>query len=114
MKTIKTSHTPGPWTVERDGFTLTMREQVVATAIAPDGADVAEQRANARLIAAVLEMREILMLALRYLEHPDVKAIPFAMSSAIPALRDRALLARIADDHDAVCGPGCDCETAVR
>lgn len=48
--------TPGTWTVESDGCSLTMGGQVVATAIAPDGASIGEQRANARLIAAAPKM----------------------------------------------------------
>lgn len=48
--------TPGPWSIERDGCSVTMGAQVVATAIAPDGATIGEQRANARLIAAAPEM----------------------------------------------------------
>ena len=50
------THSPGPWTVERDGYTLMMGHQVVATGLAPDGASPAEQRANARLIAAAPQM----------------------------------------------------------
>jgi hypothetical protein len=54
------THTPTPWTIERDGTTLCMGNQHVAQAIAPDGASLAEQRANARLIAAAPELYEAL------------------------------------------------------
>ncbi len=50
------THTPGPWGVERDGFSIYMSNQVVATAIAPDGASIHEQRANASLIAAAPDL----------------------------------------------------------
>ena len=45
--------------------------------------------------AEASELAALLTLTLRYLEHPDVQALPFAMSSAIPAARIRAVLARI-------------------
>ena len=46
------AHTPGPWTVESDGTSVSMGGQVVIVAPAPDGASQEEMRANARLIAA--------------------------------------------------------------
>lgn len=49
-------HTPGPWVVEKDGFSLAMGGQVVATAIAPDRASINEQRANASLISAAPDL----------------------------------------------------------
>lgn len=67
--------TPAPWTVEEDGTSITMQGQVVATAIAPDGASIEERRANANLIAAAPELMARLQLAIRYLEHPDVLAV---------------------------------------
>ena len=59
-ETERQTHTPGPWEVERDGCSLTMQHQVVATAIAPDWASLEEQRANARLIASAPEMLALL------------------------------------------------------
>lgn len=53
--------TESAWTVENDGITLSMGGQVVATAIAPDGASIEEQRGNAALIAAA----PIMLAALR-------------------------------------------------
>jgi hypothetical protein len=38
-------------------------------------------------------MREALRLAIRYLDHPDVQTIPFALHAEIPANRARAALA---------------------
>ena len=57
---MSNKHTPGPWTLEKDGITLVMGSQIVATAIAPDGADNDEQRGNAAVLAASLEMLDVL------------------------------------------------------
>ena len=48
----KQGHTPGPWTVESDGTSITMAGQVVIVAPAPDWAPIEVQRANARRIVA--------------------------------------------------------------
>ena len=40
--------TPRPWGIDRDGVTLTMSGQIVATAIAPDGATIAFVSAKSR------------------------------------------------------------------
>ena len=57
--------TPRPWGLERDGITLTMGGQIVATAIAPDGASIAEQRANAALIVRAVNSFDAMRAALR-------------------------------------------------
>lgn len=57
--------TPRPWGLERDGITLTMSGQIVATAIAPDGAGIAEQRANAALIVRAVNAHDAMREALR-------------------------------------------------
>jgi len=49
-------HTPGPWTVESDGSSITMGGQVVITGPSPDGSTRDEEKANARLIAAAPEL----------------------------------------------------------
>ena len=59
----KTRPTPGPWTVERDGTTISMDGAVVIIAPAPDGASYATQQANARLIAAAPALYEALVRA---------------------------------------------------
>lgn len=51
-------HTPGKWDVNSDGTTVTIGGQCVIVAPAPDGATMAEVRANARLIAAAPKMLE--------------------------------------------------------
>jgi hypothetical protein len=60
------SYTPGPWTVERDGSTVTMGGQCVITGPAPDGAPREEEKANARLIAAAPELLEALASLVEY------------------------------------------------
>jgi hypothetical protein len=46
---------------------------------------------NGRLIAKAPQMHELLKLALKYLEHPDVQAIPFALPASAVAERIRGL-----------------------
>lgn len=65
---IPAQPTPGEWSLESDGLTIVMAGQCVATAIAPDGASIAEQRANARLIAA---SKDLLAAAKAMLEDRD-------------------------------------------
>ena len=50
-------------------------------------------KARYPVLAAVPALVAALELAVRYLEHPDVKALPFAMRSAHAAERARAALA---------------------
>ena len=40
-------HTPGPWSFESDGLSITMAGQVVASSIGPDYAGNEEKKANA-------------------------------------------------------------------
>lgn len=74
--------TKSAWTVEKDGITLSMGGQVVATAIAPDGASIEEQRGNAALIAAAPELLAVLM----YLRDCIEIGIDPAMSSVNGAI----------------------------
>lgn len=62
------SITPGPWTVESDGTTVSMGGQCVIVAPAPDYAPISEQRANARLIAASPRLLKACRKALRDLK----------------------------------------------
>ncbi len=57
-------HTNLPWSVESDGISLTMCDQCVATAIAPDGASMDEQRANAAFIVRACNAYADLVAAL--------------------------------------------------
>ena len=69
---MSTKHTPGPWTVERDGpnrkWLINAEDFAVATC---DGA-IRHQEADARLIAAAPELLEALKWTARALdaEHP--------------------------------------------
>lgn len=51
-------HTPGPWSVESDGLSITMAGQVVASSIGPDYAGNEEKKANARRIVACVNACE--------------------------------------------------------
>lgn len=46
------------------------------------------------LIAAAPELLEALRLALRYLDHPEVQAIPFALPATAAIERARAAIAK--------------------
>lgn len=72
--------TPRPWGLERDGITLTMSGQIVATAIAPDGAGIAEQRANARLIVRAVNAHDAMREALRMMDTDLIAARVRAMA----------------------------------
>lgn len=81
--------TRDPWTVESDGITLAMAGQIVATAIAPDGARIDEQRANARLIAAAPELLNSLSYMVSQIRHfrgQGNKQMDSAISAAIAAI----------------------------
>lgn len=53
---MKTTHTPGPWTIDNDRSTVCMAGQRVIVGPAPDGAPREVEIANARLIAAAPEL----------------------------------------------------------
>lgn len=54
---MKKTHTPDPWSLERDGIAIVMADQVVCgDGLAPDGAGLAERKANSRLIAAAPDL----------------------------------------------------------
>jgi hypothetical protein len=50
------THTPGPWAVHRDGYTITGNRAFIATCIAVPN----ETAANARLIAAAPDLLDAL------------------------------------------------------
>ena len=73
-------HTPGPWTVSPDNSRVVQGEgRRIALAYSHAIQPGAVGDANARLIAAAPELLEALEQAVRYLEHPDVTALPFAL-----------------------------------
>ena len=72
--------TPRPWGLERDGITLTMIGQIVATAIAPDGAGIAEQRANAALIVRAVNSFDAMRKALAAMDADTIAARVRSMS----------------------------------
>lgn len=90
-------HTPGPWHVDESS--------AGALEIISDFGDIAmvrgarnpddETMPNARVLAAAPDMKALLRLALQYLEHPDVQAIPFALNAGVVADRVKALLAEV-------------------
>lgn len=60
----------------KDGREITVCE---VFPIDDDGEIVSESGANARLIKRAPDMYRALLLAVRYLEHPEVKAMPWAL-----------------------------------
>lgn len=62
------AHTPGPWTIESDGTTVSMGGQCVIVGPAPDSAPIVEQRANAALIAAAPSLLAACKAALSLVE----------------------------------------------
>jgi hypothetical protein len=94
-------HTPGPWDIRVDtntegqivlgdrGRPYHVHSQKTHECVAD-----ASVEADALLIALAPELLEVLSLAIRYLDHPDVKAIPFSMSAAVVVNRARAAIAK--------------------
>jgi len=79
--------TPGEW--KREGrFIVDEDGQLIATVI--EGKQPWE--ANLTVMKAAPEMVKALQLAMRYLEHPDVQAMPFALSAKVPLERAQAAL----------------------
>jgi len=69
--------TPLPWSLERDGMSIVMRDQIVATAIAPDGASLQEQQSNARRLVASAN-------ALAEFDIDDIESMdPFSVFAAL-------------------------------
>ena len=105
-------HTPTPWKIQRveekhhgyDGWnTFAVRDEKTNGCIAVVG-EVdrqfdTENETNAKFIAAACNSHDELVgelqLALRYLEHPDVQAIPFAMRASTVADRIHRTLAKL-------------------
>ena len=105
-------HTPTPWMIQRveekhhgyDGWkTFAVRDGKTNGCIAMVG-EVdrqfdTENEANAEFIVAACNSHDELVaelkLALRYLEHPDVQAIPFAMRASTVADRIHRTLAKL-------------------
>ena len=87
------SYTPGPWKYEPETKTIRAlpSNYWLATMDSFDGA--VDHVANANLIAACPELLARLEQALVYLEHPEVKAIPFALPSECCAANVRAAIA---------------------
>ena len=88
------SHTPGPWTascagIENHGFgsdPYTRRVWLSGPEFHNDTIGTAVDDAN--LVAAAPDLLSALQLAVKYLEHPDVQSIPFALNASAAA--DRA------------------------
>ena len=90
-------HTPGPWETkpypyQHKGISCTRPGVMshdgfwVATKVCGHIQD-SSAWANAKLMAAAPQLLEALKLATRYLDHPDVRSIPFALSVEVAANR---------------------------
>jgi len=82
------THTKGPWK-HKDGI---ISDDFLIAAVGLRSDD--EHLANASLIAAAPELLGALMVAVQYLEHPDVQAIPFALPASGVAKRARDAIAK--------------------
>jgi hypothetical protein len=64
------------------------------------GLNEAEDEANGVLLASAPALLGMLVLALKYMDHPDVQALPFACPAAGVADRMRKLIATARGDAD--------------
>ena len=99
---MTTNPTPGPWTREYGQRFI----HDASAGIKAGGLYIAaaldfnqfsrdeEVEANARLIAASPDLLQALELALRYLDHPEVKSIPFALPVDAAIDQARAAIAK--------------------
>ena len=76
-------HTSGEWIVRQN---KNPDYRLIPLVIGTDGSLLP---ADAKLIAAAPALLEAMKLAVRYLEHPDVQALPFALSAECAANRAR-------------------------
>ena len=85
MGRTRTLHVLGQY-FPKDGCKIvdSKTNEIIATVHERDGA-----REIANVMAASLEMKQVLELAIRYLDHPDVKAITDRMALPGSAVRDR-------------------------
>lgn len=97
--------TPGPWLVSTDKAGMPQvisrediaHEFIIAKTIAykPRWLEQPnELAANARLIAASPDLLAVLELAVKYLDHPDIKAMPFAVRAETVANRAHAAITK--------------------
>jgi len=86
MNNLKEAHSLGPWvTAYHEPGNDVQHGLAGYSVVSGTGEGVAfnvHSEANARLIAAAPQMLEALMLAIKYLQHPDVQAIPFALPAS--------------------------------
>jgi hypothetical protein len=85
-------HTPGPWRHLTRGRSHRISADTCGICEIPNDdslmtRDLNERHANAVLIAAAPRMLAALEMALKYLENPEVQAIPFVLSASVPAKR---------------------------
>lgn len=116
-------HTPTPWMIQRveekhhgyDGWnTFAVRDEKTNGCIAMVGEvdrqfDEANEANAAFIITACNSHDELLAelkLALRYLEHPDVEAIPFAMRASTVANRIRRTIAKLEEENSIATAKG--------
>lgn len=88
----QSKHTPGPWKWLYSSIDDEMVYRVIP--IQRPGTHFVTNEADARLVAAAPELLHALELTIRYLDHPEVKTIPFAMSVDAAIEQARAAIAK--------------------
>lgn len=94
---MTTKYTPGPWIAringDREHGAITSEKHLIASVDCRYGA-IGEPEANVKLIAATPDLLQALELAIRFLDHPEVKAIPFAFPVYGVITQARAAIAK--------------------
>jgi predicted transcriptional regulator len=87
-------HSPGPWEYRHFAACSTGNHVESASDMVKIGSKMVHiyNKHDAILISEAPNMLGMLELALKYLEHPDVQAIPFAAPAECVAVRMRALI----------------------
>jgi len=94
---MNTKHTPGPWTRDDDGFIYAGSGETYVTLADFDctrDLDIDEREANKSLACAAPELLAALELAVHYLDHPDIRAMNFAMRSEVASVKAHVAIAK--------------------
>lgn len=80
-------HTPGPW--------VQLSKLGVVEILSVDQSWIASTTPNnANIMSASPDLLSALQLAVKYLEHPDIQTIPFALSASVAVDRANAAIAK--------------------
>ena len=90
-KRENTKHTPGPWYAANCGND---EQGLIVSETSDSSIAVAYDKRDAALIAAAPDLLAALELAVHYLDHPDIRAMNFAMRSEVASVKAHVAIAK--------------------